>query len=214
MVPIKVDAMTNMDPKRLSAIERINVIGTSGSGKSTFGRNLAGILGFPFIEMDALYWKPNWQEPTDEEFESKVKAATEDSHWVLDGNYSRTTSIKWRHVQQVVWLDMSFVRTVFQVTKRCIKRSLNQTEFWPGTGNRETLRKAFLSRESVILWSISSYGRNRRRYSRMMQSPEFSHIWFVRLKSTNGIRLFLEAARIAPIIVMLSKSQPLRRLPI
>jgi adenylate kinase family enzyme len=31
-------------------ISRINVIGTSGSGKSTFGRKLAATLQYPYIE--------------------------------------------------------------------------------------------------------------------------------------------------------------------
>ena len=46
-------------------MKRINVIGTSGSGKSTFSRLLANKLKYPYLEMDAIFWKPNWQESTD-----------------------------------------------------------------------------------------------------------------------------------------------------
>ncbi|WP_198946719.1 shikimate kinase [Kiloniella majae] len=35
-------------------MKRINVIGTSGSGKSTVARNLASVLGYPHIEMDVF----------------------------------------------------------------------------------------------------------------------------------------------------------------
>lgn len=35
---------------------KINVVGTSGSGKSTFSRRLAAQLAIPYIEMDALFW--------------------------------------------------------------------------------------------------------------------------------------------------------------
>ena len=191
--------MIEIDINRLSQIERVNVIGTSGSGKSTFGRQLAHLFGLPFIEMDSAYWGPNWTEPTDEEFIPKVKAVTEGSRWVLDGNYSRTTPIKWRQVQLVVWLDMSFVRTVFRVSVRCLKRSLTKAEIWPGTGNRETLRKTFLSKESIILWAITSYRRNRQRYSEIMESQEYRHIWFVRLRSPSDVNSFLQTARMATI---------------
>ena len=188
--------MTEIDVDRLSRIQRVNVIGTSGSGKTTFGRQLADLLGLPFIEMDSVYWGPNWKEPADEEFIPRVKTIAERSRWVLDGNYSRTTPVKWRQVQLVVWLDMSLLRTVFRVSARCVKRSLNKTELWPDTGNRETLRKSFLSRESVILWAITSYRRNRQRYSKMLDARAYAHIWFVRLKSPGDVDSFLRVARI------------------
>ena len=43
-------------------MKRINVVGTSGSGKSTFSQVLANKLNYPYLEMDAMFWKPNWQE--------------------------------------------------------------------------------------------------------------------------------------------------------
>ena len=51
---------------------RINVIGTSGSGKSTFSERIAKKLNIPYIELDALFWNANWTESTNEEFFPKV----------------------------------------------------------------------------------------------------------------------------------------------
>ncbi|MCH2179339.1 MAG: hypothetical protein MK106_11100 [Mariniblastus sp.] len=187
--------MIQIDLDRLSQIKRVNVIGTSGSGKSTFSQALAELLELPYIEMDRLYWGPQWAETADEIFFPKVEAVTEQANWVLDGNYSQTTSIKWRQVQLVVWLDLSFYRTLCRVTGRCVKRSLKKTEIWPETGNRETLGKAFLSRESVILWAITSYWRNRRRYARVINAREYASIWFVRLRSPVEVDTFLFHAR-------------------
>ena len=51
----------------------INIIGTTGSGKSTFARQLAQKLDLAYIEMDDLFWLDNWQEPTDEVFFEKLK---------------------------------------------------------------------------------------------------------------------------------------------
>ncbi len=42
--------------------------GTSGSGKSTFARELASRLELRYVELDALHHGPNWSEPTDESF--------------------------------------------------------------------------------------------------------------------------------------------------
>jgi adenylate kinase family enzyme len=174
--------------------QRINVVGTSGSGKTTFARQLAQALGLPYYEMDALYWKPGWQEPSSPEFMAKVEAVAAQPQWVLDGNYSRTQPIKWKRVEQVVWLDSSVVRTVWRVTARTIRRAFTREELWPGTGNRESLRQAFLSRKSIIWWAMSAHPRNRARYTKVMASPEYAHISFVRLRTDAEARRFLEAA--------------------
>ncbi len=74
---------------------RFNVVGSSGSGKSTLARAIAQALQLPYVELDALFWKPDWQESSDDEFLPKLAQALAGDEWVLDGNYSRTTSIKW-----------------------------------------------------------------------------------------------------------------------
>ncbi len=43
-------------------MQRISVIGTSGSGKTTVARRIAESLGFPHVELDALHWEPGWKE--------------------------------------------------------------------------------------------------------------------------------------------------------
>lgn len=162
---------------------RINVVGVSGSGKSTFGGRLSSLSGIPLIEMDALFWKPNWTQPTDEEFFGKLTRALEGDRWILDGNYSRTVPVKWARVQLVIWLDYSFARTLWQSIGRTWKRASSKEELWPGTGNRESFRKSFFSRESVIWWSITSRSRARERYLAAMRDPAYAHIEFVRLTS-------------------------------
>ncbi len=71
-------------------MKRINVVGSSASGKSTFSKQLAMKLGVTYIEMDRLFWLPDWKELDDETFFDKVVDVTQQDAWVLDGNYSRT----------------------------------------------------------------------------------------------------------------------------
>ncbi len=54
---------------------------------------------------------------------------------------------------------------------------------WPGTGNRESFRRSFCSRESIILWTLKTWRQNRRRYLADMQDPQYRHIRFVRVRS-------------------------------
>ncbi|MGB2963044.1 MAG: shikimate kinase [Anaerolineales bacterium] len=128
---------------------RINVIGTSGSGKTTFGRDLANILNIPFVEMDAIFWGPEWTFPEDDELFRRLASSLEAESWVLDGNYTLTLPIKWERVETVIWLDFSFPRTFYQALARAIIRAITGEELWPGTGNKESFRK-LLSRESIV----------------------------------------------------------------
>ena len=176
---------------------RVNVIGTSGSGKTTFGHQLAGILNIPFIEMDAIFWGPNWSPSEDEDFLPRLTEALQGEHWILDGNYSRTTDIKLERVEVVIWLDFSFPRTLWQAISRAMGRLISEEELWPGTGNRETLRMLF-SKESIVLWTITSYARRRKNIIEMMRDPKYQHIRFHRLRSPAQTARFLTAVHHNP----------------
>ena len=56
-------------------MQRILVMGSSGSGKSTFAQRLADIAGIPMVSLDALYWKPGWIESDAAELLAKLQAA-------------------------------------------------------------------------------------------------------------------------------------------
>lgn len=162
---------------------RFNVVGTSGSGKSTFSKKLANRLDISRVEMDAVFWKPDWQESTDEEFFSELEDKLKGDAWVLDGNYSRTTPVKWKKVQTVIWLDYSFQRTFMQAFKRAVTRIWRREEIWEGTGNRESFFRTFLSKESVLFWTITSYQKVKKGYESVISDDRFAHISFVRIRS-------------------------------
>jgi adenylate kinase family enzyme len=173
-------------------MNRINVIGTTGSGKSTFSAQLAEALGHPCIQMDELFWKPNWTESKDDEFLPKVSAALKGDVWVLDGNFSRTSTIKFERADTIIWLDYSYSRTLFQLLGRTVRRALFRQELWPNTGNRESFYKSFMTRDSILIWFFRFYKQNRIKYLRLMDAPEYRHIRFVHLRSPKERGDFLE----------------------
>ena len=175
----------------MSSMRKINVIGTTGSGKSTFTRALAERLGVTCIEMDSLFWQPNWGETPDQEFFAALEQALDCDGWVLDGNYTRTIPIKWKHVDTVIWLDYGFFTNLFRISKRSIQRSLSGDELWAGTGNRESFRKLF-SRDSIMLWFFKAYWKNKRRYVLMMEDAQYAHIKFIRLRSPKDAQQLLD----------------------
>ena len=169
---------------------RFNVVGSSGSGKSTLARAIAQALQLPYVELDALFWKPDWQESSDDEFLPKLAQALAGDEWVLDGNYSRTTSIKWQRVEVVVWLDLPYPLILYQLVKRTLLRSLTREVLW--SGNTESLVKTFFHRDSVIWWSLTNLTRVRKDYSSALSDPRYCNIQFVRLRSQAHLALFLE----------------------
>src|SRR5262245_28024356 len=69
--------------------QRIQVMGSSCSGKSTLAAALAGALGAPLVELDALNWRPNWVGLNDvdpDEFQRLISESTRGNAWVVAGS--------------------------------------------------------------------------------------------------------------------------------
>ena len=171
---------------------KVNVVGTSGSGKTTFSKKLSQILNIPYVEMDSVFWGPDWHLPTDEEFFIKLKSRLNLHSWILDGNYTRTIPIKWKDINIVIWLDFSFLLTLCRVIKRAVSRSFSQKELWKDTGNKESFKKMLFSKESIVLWMITSYKRVSKNYLNLSNNPKYSHITFIRIKSPHQASIFFQ----------------------
>lgn len=174
---------------------RCVVIGTSGSGKSTFARKLAAILGGAYVELDDLHWDANWTERERGDFEARVVARTAGVRWVVDGNYSKVRHVTWARATDIVWLN--FGRTVVwsRVIRRTLWRAAVREELW--AGNRESLAKAFLSKDSILLWSFTTFAKNRSKYADARASGEHPHLRWHELRSPREAHRFLAAARSA-----------------
>lgn len=182
-----------LDDLCLQDLQRVNVVGVSGSGKSTLARRLAKVLGSELIEMDQLYWGPNWTEPEVPVFRERLRAALTGSQWVLDGNYdSKTRDLKFELTTALVWVDLPFMPTLFQAVSRAVRRSWTKQELWPGTGNRESFRRSFFSHDSVVLWTAASYRRVRRRYRDLKGARGVKHMRYIRLRSRREIDDFIQ----------------------
>jgi adenylate kinase family enzyme len=164
----------------------VNVIGTSGSGKSTVAAALADHLGIRHIELDALAWDPNWQSVPAPVLRTRVADASAEDAWVIDGNYSAVRDIVWQRADTVVWLDLSRPVVMWRVISRTIRRMVRREVLW--NGNRESLRTT-LSRDSIVLWAWTTFERRRRDYPRLFAAHP--HLAVVRLRSSDEVRAFL-----------------------
>ncbi len=169
--------------------QRIIVVGTTGSGKTTLARQLAERRALPHVELDALHWGPNWTEAPTEVFRERVGAAFSRDGWVTDGNYHAVRDLVWGRGDTLIWLDYSLPLILWRLFKRGIWRSATRTELW--NGNRETFRGQFLSRDSLFVWALKSYQRRRREYPELFARPEYAHLAVIHLRSPRATRRWL-----------------------
>ncbi|MDR8052409.1 toxin [Burkholderia cenocepacia] len=169
---------------------RVIVIGTSGAGKSTFSRALAVAAGYPHIELDRLYWGPGWTAVPPEQFEREVLAATAGDRWVADGNYSAVRDVLWSRATHVVWLNFGRWTVFSRVLRRTLGRGLMRTELFHG--NRESLRMAFCSRDSVLLWSYTTFAKNRVKFAGLRNDPKYAHLHWTEITEPSRTRAVIE----------------------
>lgn len=178
-----------------SALARVVVVGCSGSGKTTFARQLAQRLGAPHIELDALHWLPNWVPRPTDEFQALVAQAVSQEQWVTDGNYRAVRDLVWSRATAVVWLNYTFPTVFGRVLRRTLRRTLTHEELY--MGNHESLRRSFLSRDSILWWVITTFRRRRRQYRALFDptaAVSYVRIEFRRPSEARGFLGALAAA--------------------
>lgn len=170
-------------------LRRVAVVGTSCSGKTTFAAALAAQLQVPHIELDALYWRADWVPAPREVFRQAVATAISAECWVSDGNYGVVRDLVWARATAVIWLDYPFATVLGRALCRTARRALLREEFY--SGNRETFRKALLSRDSILWWVVTTYRRRRREYPILFEQAAFAHLEVIALGSTREADAFL-----------------------
>jgi adenylate kinase family enzyme len=171
----------------LSNLARVVVVGTSCSGKTTFARRLATILGTQHCELDSLYWGPEWTPRPD--FQQEVLTAAQRPQWVFDGNYSAVRDLIWRHCTAIVWLDYSFARVFSRALRRTVRRVITRERLY--AGNRETIRNAFFDPDGMPWWVVRTHGKRRREFPELFKRPEYAHASVIQLRTPAAAQTFL-----------------------
>ncbi len=174
-------------------MQRINVVGTSCSGKTTLARSIAAKLNMQHVELDALFWGPGWTAVPKETFRARVATALAGDNWVADGGYSPVRDLIWSRNDTVIWLDYPMRTVIRRWARRTLSRLRSREEFWPGTGNRERLGH-IVGRDSLLWWILSTH--RRRRHTMAAQLIARPDLCQVRLRSPAQAKRWLEALRL------------------
>jgi adenylate kinase family enzyme len=177
-------------------LRRVAVVGTSCAGKTTFAAALAAKLQIPHIELDALHWRAGWVPAPPEVFRHAVATATAAERWVSDGNYGVVRDLVWGRATAVIWLDYPFATVLWRALYRTARRALLREELY--SGNRETFRKALLSRDSILWWVVTTHRERQREFPMLFEQAAFAHLEVVTLGSQREADSFLRRDVRAP----------------
>jgi adenylate kinase family enzyme len=186
MLFVNAQSNTGARAVALSDRSRIAILGVSGSGKSTLARRLAQRYGVEHIELDSLFMNAGWVETELPEFRARVARRLSGlPGYVIDGNYKKVRDLTWDRCDTIIWLNYSKPLVMRRVILRTIKRVVTHQKLW--NGNRESFRKSFLSKDSIILWSWNTYERRKSECRELQRQYEGKGIRFIVIDSPKAI---------------------------
>ena len=183
----------------LTGCERILILGRTGSGKTTLARELAAALGMPHVELDSLYFGPDFSRAPLSLLRERTSAAIAGDRWVTDGNKRAVRDLVWPRADTIIWLDYPFYVSLWRLAKRARTRTSALSAQAAQTGRRAGLPKQMLAAARGVLTALRSHRGQRRQYPRMFAQPANQHLAVARLRSPRATRQWMarvtEAAR-------------------
>ena len=160
-------------------------------GKTSLSRALADLTNLPVIELDAIFWMPNWIERDHDEMLQIVMNQVEmaQNGWIIDGNYSKIRPHILPIADTVIWLNLPRWATTLKVAKRTFKNAFNGTRICGD--NYESLKTA-VSPSSIIWYNAFGGKQSQARVRDALQSPELDATIY-ELRSYRRLRQFYES---------------------
>jgi len=134
--------MDAQDPiARLASAKRILVLGSSGSGKTTFSIQLGRILNLTTIHLDAQFWKPGWIATPQAQWRAIVDALIQTESWIMDGTYESTLDLRIPAADAVILIESSRWTCLWRALKR---KATVDDDRRPDAPGGQKLDRAFL----------------------------------------------------------------------
>ncbi|PLR40656.1 AAA family ATPase [Chimaeribacter californicus] len=101
---------------------RICILGPSNSGKSTLAHAIAQKTACPVVHLDQLHHLPHtrWQPRPEAQFLALHRAAVQEEHWVMEGNYTRCLPARLERATGVILLDIALPHMLLRYVRRTL----------------------------------------------------------------------------------------------
>ena len=117
-------------------MERICIIGGSGTGKTTLADNLGKQLNLPVYHIDGIHYLNNWKIRDKKERDKIILDMIKKEKWVIDGTYRSTLKERLEKSDFVIYLDYSSFAQIRGVLGRFIKNHGKEKKEIPGCNEK------------------------------------------------------------------------------
>jgi adenylate kinase family enzyme len=161
-------------------MRKILVAGSTGAGKTTLARALAGHLEIPFYEMDALAFAgAGWRQ--NDRLAQDVSRIISGPRWIFDSfGYPEVRDLLWSRADTIIWLDYARSVVMGRVLRRSAARTLLRRRIFGG--NVETVASWF-SASHPAWWAWAQYAARRAEIASRCADDRFAPLEVVRLTS-------------------------------
>lgn len=107
------------------------IVGSSGSGKSTFAEELGAVLDTPVFHFDALYWKPGWVPASEAEQAAIEHELKTREGWIFDGIPKAMLNKRFAAADTIIFFDLPTVLCLVRGIRRRLVLPRKPPNFWP-----------------------------------------------------------------------------------
>jgi adenylate kinase family enzyme len=179
----------------MSMMKRVVVVGGSGSGKTSFARELASRLGLRHLEMDSVFHQHGWADDAPPEFLPTLDRFTAGDGWVVDGNYAGhgMRDVVWPRADTIVWLDVPRWTAMTRVVRRTLGRIFTREKLWGAVREPFTNLYSLDPSRNIMVWTWSRHQQTRETFEEALADGDWSHATVHRLRTSAEVSRFLDS---------------------
>lgn len=136
-------------------MNRVCIIGGSGTGKTTLANNLGKDLNLPIYHIDGIHHLKNWEIRNKEERDKIILEKINEEKWIMDGTYHSTLKSRLEKSDYIIYLDYSTIAQIKGVLGRFIKNHGKEKPEIPGCEEKMSWK---------FFWWVVNWRKNKRQF--------------------------------------------------